>query len=80
MNKTDHGKKKCPQHITEKMFQDKLNKHFEECQSEESNIVHLFYKLGNLSTFTQDAKALNNIIQQHVKATPPLQKEGGQKI
>ena len=56
------------------MIKDRLNKHFEESQPEESSIVQLFYKLGNLSTFTQDTNPLKNIVQQHVKATPSYKK------
>ena len=63
-----------PQHLTEKIIKDRLDKYFEESQPEESNTVQLFYKLGNLSTFTQDTNALKNIVQQHVKATPPRNK------
>ena len=63
-----------PQHLTENIIQDRLDKHFEECQSEESPIVKLFYKLENLTTFTLDTKALKNIIEQHIKATLSYEK------
>ena len=39
----------------------------------DKNTVEFYYQLGNISTFKRDTKALKDVVQRHLKATPLYQ-------
>ena len=62
-----------PQHLTEAIIQNSLDKHFQTIPVKDENVVKFFFQLHNLSRFKQDTKTLKNIFQHHIKAKAPYQ-------
>jgi hypothetical protein len=63
-----------PQHLIDRIIRDRLDKHMTGTQTESSNDITFYVKLGILSTFRQDEKNLASVVHRHVRSTDPDRK------